>query len=39
MKQMFLFTLVMQHPGLTSIFMPSCAKLKADEKFGQTWVD
>jgi hypothetical protein len=31
-KQMVLFTLVMQHAGLTSFVMPSCAQLKADTR-------
>jgi hypothetical protein len=39
MRQMVLFTVVMQHSGLTLFGMPSCAQLKADARFAQTWVD
>jgi hypothetical protein len=38
-KQMVLFTLVMQHSGLTSLVIPSYAQLKEDARFGQTWFD
>jgi hypothetical protein len=39
MEEMVLFTLVMQHSGLTSFVLPSCAQLKAGARFGQIWVD